>query len=211
MYGVRSLSLYEDDPANLSGLKENLSELTRSNEVHFIKTHELPDDGNPAVLLVRDGRDAMVSFAHFIEDYGVVRRSRIGEFVAQLDAYRQHMLWGRPRFDQLLRRVITGKYFDWSSHFLAWQAKPGRCALVNFESLTTRPAETVQRSLAALGIALQPRSNEAIPDFRQLHATDPKFFRAGTTGQWRTEMNTELEDLFWREHGKAMMEAGYAR
>ena len=78
-----------------------------SNKVYFVKTHELPSDDSPAILLVRDGRDAMVSFAHYIEDCGVVRWSPVGQFVANLEACRQELLHGRPRFDQLLRRILT--------------------------------------------------------------------------------------------------------
>ena len=80
LYGLQSLSLYEDDPASLSRrassrVQSGLPALHASKDLHFIKTHELPDDGSPAILLVRDGRDAMVSFTHFIQDYGVVRWS----------------------------------------------------------------------------------------------------------------------------------------
>ncbi len=215
LYGRPSLSLYEDDPASISRkispcVEQGLKSLEASKEIHFIKTHELPTDNNPAILLVRDGRDAMVSFAHFIDDYEVVHRSRAGEFFARLDVCRQQLLHARPRFDQLLQRVITGKYFDWSAHFHAWRTGSRGCAVVHFESLVSRPADTVHQSLAALGIELASHEN-AVPSFAQLHAQDPKFFRAGTSGQWRKEMSPQLEELFWRQHRQAMLAAGYSK
>ena len=44
-------------------------------EVHFLKTHELAsdDDGYPSIYVVRDGRDAVVSFAHYLIDFVVGR------------------------------------------------------------------------------------------------------------------------------------------
>lgn len=210
LYGLQSLSLYEDDPASLSRrashVHSSLQALHASQDLHFIKTHELPDDGSPAILLVRDGRDAMVSFTHFIQDYGVVRWS----LMDRLDAHRRQLLNGTPPFDQLLRKVILREHFDWSAHYLAWRTRPAGCAVVHFESLVREPADAVRQSLGSLGIEL-PSRGERLPDFDQLHAQDPKFFRAGTSGQWRTEMSPELEDLFWREHGDAMLDAGYRR
>ncbi len=215
LYGFQSLSLYEDDPASVSRnpsgrLKNGVSELKASGELHFVKTHELPDDNSPAILLVRDGRDAMVSFAHFIQDYGMVQRPPFQALLARLDDCKQQWLHGRPPFDQLLRRVIDREYFDWSAHYQAWRMGPGRCVVVKFEDLVREPETCVQQSLAELGIRLE-RCDQAIPTFETLHEQDPKFFRAGSTGQWRAEMSSETEDLFWQEHGTAMRLAGYER
>src|ERR1700749_4593844 len=39
--------------------------LHRDSDNHFVKTHDLPgEDTNPAIVLIRDGRDAVVSYAH---------------------------------------------------------------------------------------------------------------------------------------------------
>lgn len=215
LYGQESLSLYGDDPAHVSSELEAgpneaaLERLQASPKLHFIKTHELPSDDSPAILIVRDGRDAMVSFAHYIEDYGVVRRSPFGEFVANLDACRQELLHGRPRFDQLLRRIVERRYFDWSGHYRAWSARPSNCAVVKFESLIRQPEIISQGALQALGLGLTRLRGDKLPTFDQLHEQDPKFFRAGQVGQWQAEMSPDVEELFWREHLEGMRQAGY--
>lgn len=220
LYGQESRSLYRDDPASVFPHKDNpcqccdlnrsLDELRNSPQLHFVKTHELPDDDSPAILLVRDGRDAMVSYAHFIQDYGVIERSPIGEFVAELKARGEETLLGRGRFEQVLRRVIERRYVDWSAIFQQWSTRRAPSVQLRFEDLIAQPVMSVEKSLASLGIALS-RAESAVPSFAELHASDPKFFRAGRTGQWRNEMNAETEELFWREHGAAMRHAGYRR
>ncbi len=207
LYGQKSLSLYEDDPDRI---RQDLAALRQSCDVHFIKTHELPNDDSPAILLVRDGRDAMVSFAHYINDYEMVQRSGFNAILARAVACKERVVNGRNRFEQSLRRVITGEYFNWSKHYQAWRNRRASCAVVNFETLIARPGDVVQQSLEALGIALE-KSGENVPPFEVLHAQDPKFYRAGTTGQWCREMRPELEELFWQEHRDAMLHAGYRR
>ena len=218
LYGQESLSLYGDDPAHVvwqaaaaDSDAEALAKLRASNKLCFVKTHELPSDDSPAILLVRDGRDAMISFAHFIEDYGVVRRSAFGEFAANLEACRQELLHGRPRFDQLLRRIVGRRYFDWPGHYRAWRERPAGSTVVKFESLIRQPESTTQGALDALGLGLIRRTEAEIPTFHQLHENDPKFFRAGRVGQWQAEMSPEMEELFWREHHEGMRLAGYLR
>src|SRR5262245_61488963 len=42
----------------------SLEELAKSNSLYAVKTHDLPSsDCHPAIYLVRDGRDALVSYA----------------------------------------------------------------------------------------------------------------------------------------------------
>lgn len=214
LYGQQTQSLYRDDPACVflnGNAQDALNRMRKSSRLHFVKTHELPDDESPAILLTRDGRDAMVSYAHFIEDYGVIERSAVGKFVAEWKARGEERLLGRPRFEQVLRRVVERRYVDWSALFRAWTGRKAPCAQLRFEEVIQRPDESFGRSLAALGLALERVGNAAVPSFAVLQASDPKFFRSGRTGQWREEMSTQTEELFWREHGAAMIAAGYRR
>lgn len=202
-YALSCWSLYEDDPRSipLSGV----AGLDASAELHVIKTHELPPaDACPAILLVRDGRDAMISYAHFIQDYQLVHRPLL---IRQWE----RVAYGLSPFEQILQRVITGEYADWTSHYRAWsrQTHSRRMAVVNYEDLIANPAAVCERALADVGFNCTPGSGEP-PDFATLHAADPRFFRAGKSGQWRTEMRAELEALFWRLHRTGMEAAGYA-
>jgi hypothetical protein len=215
IYGLQSQSLYTEEPAGVSRrmpdpVRAGLKDLRASKQVHFIKTHGLPEDDDPAVLLVRDGRDAMVSYAHFIGDYNLGPPQGLEGLIYRVDDLRQRWMGRRP-FEVVLRRLIQGKYANWSAHYHAWRRRPAGCAVVKFESLVKEPAETIGRSLSTLGIQLPSCPSGAPPDFRTLHAQDPKFFRSGATGQWKAEMSPKLEDLFWRRHHEAMLDAGYQR
>ncbi len=153
----------------------------------------------------------MVSYAHFIKDYGMVCGSRFGENVARLNGYCQKIIFGKSRYDRLLQQVIEGKFFDWSAHYHAWRRRPASCAVVNFETLVKDPEGAIEQSLMTLGLQVARLPDQSIPRFAMLQAEDPKFFRTGTTGQWVTEMRPGLQELFWERHHEAMLDAGYER
>src|SRR5689334_7028983 len=51
-----------------------LEQIARSVQPWIVKTHEMPgDDCYPAMYLVRDGRDALISYAHYVlhTDHGI--------------------------------------------------------------------------------------------------------------------------------------------
>ncbi len=50
-------------------LTSSVADLMNDAEIHFVKTHQLPGDNSPAIYLVRDGRDACVSYAHYRVDF----------------------------------------------------------------------------------------------------------------------------------------------
>ena len=71
---TNSVYLNEDSPENRDlrdligqSLDITLEEMAAAAEPCFVRTHEMPaDDDYPAIYLVRDGRDTLVSYAHFI-------------------------------------------------------------------------------------------------------------------------------------------------
>src|SRR5690348_17690471 len=80
LFGVSTQSVYNDplfeerpELSELVGHAHNdrsLHELASSPRAYFVKTHELPNcDTYPAIYLVRDGRDALVSYAHYIRQF----------------------------------------------------------------------------------------------------------------------------------------------
>jgi hypothetical protein len=81
LYGVRTSVVYDVDGvaqrlgADMVGFTERpaTTEVMRaSDEVHFVKTHRQRDDQidetDPAICLVRDGRDALVSWARLTSE-----------------------------------------------------------------------------------------------------------------------------------------------
>ena len=172
-----------------------LAELQASPQLHFVKTHEIAssDDGNPAVYVLRDGRDALVSYAHFLRTHESDRYSQFS-FLENL----QMLIESRDQFG------------GWSRHVLAWSARAAPTVIVRYEDLLIAPVNTVLDSFKKLGVLL-PAVSGTVPDFEVLKARIPDFFRRGQAGAWKEEMTPELQELFWSLHREAMERFDYAR
>jgi hypothetical protein len=178
-------------------------------EYPVIKTHLLPGevpeiDRIPAVYLVRDGRDAIVSMAHHKKDI--------------IDP-------GSDYVDNLKEIILAkeGSHFGgWSRHVLSWYDRAA--VVVRFEDLIRDPIECVEKIRPFIEMS-EPDPGR-LPDFETIKTKDiaffsgkdnsgpqwrQKFFRRGKVGGWMDEMPPELEELFWELHGEGMKRAGYSR
>lgn len=182
-------------------------------DFRVIKTHLLPDEVDPpdkdipAVLLVRDGRDSVVSYAHFWKSFED----------PQTDFY-----------DNLKGIILAGKRSKfvpgWSTHVDAWMKRAS--LVIKFEDLITNPIQTVEQLRSVMDLPEPDTSN--LPTFQDLRTKRmrygniaarrseevqekhrKKFFRKGKTGAWKEEMPEELHELFWLHHGAAMDRLGY--
>ena len=162
-----------------------------------VKTHGLPGPDNfPAVYIVRDGRDALVSYAHFALTYTF----NIPPAEITTDQVRQS-----------IRNLITEErsaYGTWAQNVRAWFSRPNT-QTVKFEELVARPEEIADEIVAKLGLKLSPIT-EGVPTFDELNAVNPRFFRQGKRGGWRDVFTPELIDLFWKHSRDAMELAGYS-
>ncbi|WP_426610874.1 sulfotransferase domain-containing protein [Bradyrhizobium sp. McL0616] len=168
-----------------------LPELARDTGTHIVKTHEMPQEDYPAIYLVRDGRDAVVSYARFLLNSGY-------------DA-------GGQDFTGLLRRLIESSesYGGWSGNVLAWRQRKTSTVMVRFDDLIANPIDELRRATAAAGLSLAETGLRGPPTFEELHKLDSKFFSKGRTGGWIDDMSPELHLLFWRRHGHAMRALGF--
>lgn len=179
----------------------------------FVKTHLLPgellpaDPSIPAIYLVRDGRDAVVSIAH----------------------QRSDLVEPGSDFENNLREAIVaaeGSFFGgWSNNVAAWLR---RAALViRYEDLIADPRQVFKRVEQV--VELPPADWSKLPSFAELKSGKPKyggvskqldpkfnpeefsskFFRKGKSGGWKEEMSPEIQDLFWCYHGEMMERMGY--
>jgi hypothetical protein len=183
-----------------------VSALSELDDTVFLKTHGLPGAGDEAAVmyLVRDGRDALVSHAHYVR--GRDKPSfRDLDFEAALERIirRGHALMERP--GQVPPNVT------WSDHVRTWTTRSAPTALVRFESLIEDPGAEVGRALGDLGVGV-PESQGRIPSFEDLqNQRDTVMFRRGKAGAWRDEMPPRLQELFWELHGTQMEALGYSR
>lgn len=193
LYVVRTSVVYDVDGVaerlgkDLVGFIERpatIEAMRDSDTVHFVKTHRQRDDQidemDKAICLVRDGRDALVSWARQAsEDEG-------------------------SRFEAVLRKMIlrtdhvgTG---SWGRNVLSWlqPAAPHRVVL-RYEDLVREPHAVVEPIVAALVPDLKPLTDASIPSFADLQLADGRFFRRGHTATHRDEMPDELHELFWAQ------------
>ncbi|HET9947686.1 MAG TPA: sulfotransferase domain-containing protein [Longimicrobiales bacterium] len=182
-----------------------LEELAAAPEPWLVKTHRITDAAtpHPAVHVVRDGRDALVSCAHFRMRYAQGRRA--GALAARLPAPLRRALFRRT-----LAHMVEGRHYGgWGANVVAWQRRDAPTATVRYEDLLADPVGCAGRALEAVGVPLGPPA-AAPPSFASLRARWPGMFRRGEPGAWRDEMPPEIEEAFWRRHAEGMRLLGYA-
>jgi hypothetical protein len=196
-FGVSSQSIYADvefpDPAVRGEVgheaigddpKGFLAAARRSGRSLYVKTHELPSpDRHPVLYVLRDGRSAVVSHAHYMSQFF--------------------------HRDVPLTDIIAGKLgASWSQHVNAW-LMGGRPNLlvVRYEDLAVGKRET----LAAISAFIaRPLVHAYDIQFDRLHALDPVFFRRGSDQANIGELAGEARALFDRLHGPTLHALGYA-
>src|SRR5687767_1434867 len=196
LFGLATHSIYEgsesgrDDQNETHGLgtlfrfvpqQEMFRWLDQDNYVHFVKTHEsAPADRYPSIVVVRDGRDAYVSYTRLLLTYE-----------RGLETY------SRAAFDDALEQLMMddGFWGGWSGNVQSWLDRDN-VALVHYEELVKAPIDTLQKAAKKLGIDLAPTSDSAaMPTFQDLSQRLPQFFRHGKAGAWRSEMSPRMQEL----------------
>lgn len=158
-----------------------------SDDVFFIKTHELPSVSTTlednVIYIARDGRDAICSYHRYLRNYG-------NRFYS-LD-------------DVILGQVMFG---TWGDHVLAWKnVKCSNLLFLKYEDYLSNPALFVRKIEDFVGL---PAGDGQVPAFDSLRESDPKFFGHGAAGTWVEQFDCEQRDLFIATHGDAMASLGY--
>lgn len=183
--------------------------IRKAESPRVIMTHGLwAPEMNRAVYVVRDGRDALVSFYHY-------KTTRAGLEMP---------------FDQFVKGYVTGRYGKrWDENIASWlgDGKPHlgeNLLVVRFESLKSDTVSTLGRICRFAGIpvsdtlldrAAKLSSIESMRAIEQREsgkdlAPDASFYRGGRTGQWQDYLVGDNLALFSRETEKAMSLAGYS-
>lgn len=217
-------ALYNDLGELLGGLgigpdDDPLPALREHEETFFLKTHSMPDhlhwlpdesegilqradrevppgdkEPSPALYLVRDGRDCLVSFAHYLKEIA-----------------------DRPWFvsksnERAIARLMRQRrpFGGWSGNVGAWRRRPSPVQFVRFEDLLEDPIAAIAAGAKELGVPLPEPQNDA-PSFEEMKARSPKpeLLRRGRKEAWRTEFPVDLLDEFWERHGEEMEALGY--
>lgn len=165
-------------------------------ETVALKTHRraAPNDPAPAIYLVRDGRDAVVSYAHFVKGRGQPGFADLS-------------------FDATLKKIITESMRNgtWSENVRSWTLRSAPTIVVRFESLIRDPISVLSEAVESLGIAPESLKRKTIPTFEELQERDPVMYRKGKVGTWKGELSPDMEELFWELHGSEMQAQEYQR
>ncbi|TXF85436.1 glycosyltransferase [Neolewinella aurantiaca] len=174
-----------------------------------VKTHLLPEKlpqelkDLPAVYLIRDGRDSLVSIAHHRKD-----------IVAP----------GTDFYNNLLEATLAqnGSFFGgWSENVQQWTKKAA--IIIRFEDLISDPIREVEKLRSI--IDLPAPNHSKLPTFQSLRNGQPaygggkgeafsaervkKHFRSGKVGGWKNEVPPELQRLLTNIHGATLHQFGY--
>ena len=203
LYGVSSSVIYDLDgvaerlgPELIGAIDRpaTLDAMRAAAEVHLIKTHRPRDqdvhDNDGAICLVRDGRDALVSWARQTSE----KPDRV--------------------FRTELESAIAGTRGTrgWGTNVLSWLDPPAPHRVqVRYDDLVRDPTGTATHIVTALDLPWRRRADATVPSFAELHATDPAFFRRGRTGTHRDELPADLHESFWShpDNAAAMTLLGY--
>lgn len=191
IYGLPTWTLYPEvpDPAGVfTGNRHWPSCGVPGIPVHFIKTHcaELLAKCSNAIHLIRDGRDAIVSQAHFLRRYSVAEFG--GRSIAAIS--RELIEHGQTHLP------------TWGDHTLAWLGRD--VPRLTFDALVANPIGEITRVVAEVAPELVPREDVQIETFPELQGRSKQFFRSGKPGGWRAEWPQDVQELFHERNAEAM-------
>ena len=183
-----------------SGDRATMALYQESPEVYIIKSHrtesETAINDLPAILLVRDPRDALVSSAWYLLDswrlhmpakrlFSLLHSRNVRLLRAWAITQLQRLGFRNYLFRSLLRQEVHSP--RWSELNNSWMDRiRGKVHTLRFEDLIVDPQESVHKALLAVGANLVPMEGRRVPDFDELHKTFPAFFRQGKTGSGET-------------------------
>ena len=195
----------------------------------FVKTHDAwtrtirgepllggAEAARAAVLIVRDPRDVVASFANH-------NNSTLEQAVALMGDPESALAVKADRQPLQLRQQLLG----WSGFHRSWlDQSEVPVHLVRYEDMQADTAGTLRTLLGALGIAVDAarlaravelsaferlQAQEAESGFREgpVRMATGRFFRSGRSGGWREELSEALRATIERDHGAMMRRLGY--
>jgi len=166
---------------------KNIEQFRSSKQVYFIKSHNLPDEdilSDKVIYLIRDGRDATLSFSYYLKQYHQESYLEFNEIVCGLHGFG-----------------------SWHNHVRFWHAVSKKNILiVKFEDMINDPIKEVNKIAEFVPIKIISKD---IIAFSQLQSIDNRFFRKGKINSWKTELNSEENEFFWTKSFKEMIANSY--
>ncbi len=191
----------------------------------FLSHYNKPPGNKRTIILVRDGRDVMVSaYFHFIRPYASEEN-----FVSDTVKYWRRALGDRPYqnveeslplFIDLFNKDfrISGRRVNWAGYYKGLYAS-GNDSLIwcTYESLSANGEKTIADICERLHVDYDTsRISQAINKFAFGNTSDPKvgdskdgFLRKGVVGDWKNYFSVEACEIFARHCGDELIKMGY--
>lgn len=156
-----------------------------SSEIYLVKTHLPPQDDQPAIYIVRDGRRSLVSY----------------------HKYHQQFL-GKQALSQLALVLDADYYGGWSEHYRNWVSSSRKTLLLRYEDLVNASPDLLKSIAQFIGYGGQVL--DWGNPFERLHKENPNFFRHGESAwQGAPGWTPQINALFFLLHGDLMKMLGY--
>lgn len=202
-FGVRSGSVYPNDLGGNEAMEQatgHVEHPRHGGAVHCsgpTKTHEHPPDGEqPTIYVIRDGREACVSFWRYCQTHG-------NPGCTLRDAIRGTAWCG-----------AGARFGSWGDHVRAWSPKTrSDTLLLRYEQIKPDDDGGIMlTTISAIGdfLGIDHKADEIIP-FSELQSADPTMLRSATNETWRDLMSAGDLQLFNQLHSDFMAEYGYGR
>lgn len=180
-------------------------------ELRFFKTHFYPESyvnakPNTAVLLIRDARDAVISYYNW-------RKGFSDETGTLSDFLNTYGYYGKKPFN------------DWASYieeWLRWGNEPNhKLYLIKYEDLKFNPEKTIKKLLKFFNIKrTKEQISRAVENSRfskikneeikfLKNKNQPRIFRKGLVGEWRTTLSSKDLNLIEPQTSKLLKKYHY--
>ena len=174
----------------------------------FFKTHKLPQPRYKRVIhLVRDGRDVLVSFYHYLQLNG-----KNGPSWAEMIELKKD-IWPQK----------------WHEHTKAWNKNPYNCDLltIQYEDLKENPTVTLKRIAEFSNILINEEKLNKIMEMNKIENLRDKvvkhgwdydknfgdkskdFFRKGKSGEYKKELSPDLLKKFEKYSEEMLLKYNY--
>ncbi|MEL7097656.1 MAG: hypothetical protein AAGM84_02395 [Pseudomonadota bacterium] len=177
---------YFGDPNQTQGGARTVRQRVEAGETDIVfKTHKLAraaPEFQRAIVIVRDGRAAVRSFARF--------RTEISKTLTTIE------------------EVITDRRFSWSRNVASWLDDKRPKLLLRFEDLVNPSAQALTQIGAYMG---RPVTGEFTAKVDELRQVRPAYFQNAGNAESVELIEREYGDLFWEHHGDTMRRLGYVR
>jgi hypothetical protein len=166
-FGIECGSVYNNEielEGKLSGV------LNTFKDTKFIKTHKLPECDNiteKTILIVRDGRDSLLSLIYFIKNF----RDQSSPYIQDFN--------------------MTSN--NWSNFYIEWLKHD--CIVIEFKELISDTYNIVRNTLKDLNVMIV-KDDKEMPSFESFKENNNLFFRHGKVGDWKDELPKDIVDEF---------------